>query len=428
MKYLKISNKGILDPKALSLVGASTKREDEKTIGQFGSGNKFALAYLLRNDYETSIYAGKDEIPVKLIEEKFRDKPFKVLNIAGNDTSITTEMGKDWELWQAIREIYCNALDEGEASIELTNKVEPEEDETHFYIKADDEVREFVSNFSSYFSETKRVLFECKYGKILEKDHEEKACIYRKGVKCFITKKKSAYDYDFNSIEINESRIVEYNWHIPEKLWKILKQCDDREIILKILKASGHDDYIESELGDNIASIYSSNMSDGFKNVVKSTNLAPKEYAGMLPEEDQLNHIMIPYKVFKQVQEHLDEENTHRKFNITNNALYREIEMKPLWEQTLRQVYDFLDEVGYNIPYDVKAVKFNKKNTLGSIKGEQILIADVCFERGMNEVLNTMIEEYIHIKHGVQDETRGMQAAIISEFITYMKNKNAYAI
>lgn len=51
MNYLKISNKGLLDVEALTLLGASSKRGDNTKIGMFGSGNKFSLAYLLRNNY-----------------------------------------------------------------------------------------------------------------------------------------------------------------------------------------------------------------------------------------------------------------------------------------------------------------------------------------------------------------------------------------
>lgn len=49
--YLKIENEGTVPVEAFTLIGASSKRDDSSKIGMFGSGNKYALAYLLRNNY-----------------------------------------------------------------------------------------------------------------------------------------------------------------------------------------------------------------------------------------------------------------------------------------------------------------------------------------------------------------------------------------
>ena len=79
MNYIRIKNNGIIDAKALHLVGASTKRDDSSKIGQFGSGNKYALAYLLRNNYNVKVFAGTREIEIKSEVEQFRDKEFNVI-------------------------------------------------------------------------------------------------------------------------------------------------------------------------------------------------------------------------------------------------------------------------------------------------------------------------------------------------------------
>ena len=79
MHYLKISNKGLLDVEALTLLGASSKRGDNTKIGMFGSGNKFSLAYLLRNNYELRIFSGLEEIKLTTIEKTFRDKKFNII-------------------------------------------------------------------------------------------------------------------------------------------------------------------------------------------------------------------------------------------------------------------------------------------------------------------------------------------------------------
>lgn len=168
MKYLKIKNNGIIDEKSLYLLGASTKRNDSTKIGMFGSGNKYALAFLLRNDFELSIYAGTEKISISYENEKLGNQEFRSIVVNGRNTGITTDFGKDWELWQAIREIYCNAIDEGGQTMEYVHEISPKDNETHFYISTRPEISNFFANYDSYFGDQKEVLFENKNGKILK--------------------------------------------------------------------------------------------------------------------------------------------------------------------------------------------------------------------------------------------------------------------
>ena len=56
-KFIKIESKGNIDPQAFVLLGASTKRDDESKIGFFGSGLKYSIAYLLRNNIEFKVFS-----------------------------------------------------------------------------------------------------------------------------------------------------------------------------------------------------------------------------------------------------------------------------------------------------------------------------------------------------------------------------------
>ena len=365
MKYLKIKNTGIIEPQALSLVGASTKRGDDSFIGQFGSGNKYALAYLIRNDYELRIFSGMNEIEIETKTEKFRSHDFNILYINGEKTSITSEMGKDWQLWQALRELYCNAIDEGDNIMCLVDQVEPAEDETHFYISITKEIEDFVESFDSYFSETKKVLFESEKGRILEKTGS-KANVYRKGVRCFNSEKLSVFDYDIDSIGINESRVAEYNWQVAQKIWELALSMTDKKLILRFLKKTSDKDYIESELG--VTGPYRSDMSKEFIETVKNINLAPAEYAGLIPPDEIHNYILVPNKLFEAVRDELDDSRVDKGFRIGTKGIYREIENKPLYEQTIKQALDFLKEVGdpcTNVPIGTTA-----KNLKSAVEGE----------------------------------------------------------
>lgn len=426
MKYIQIKNTGLIEPQALHLVGASTKRNDSTKIGQFGSGNKFALAYLLRNGYDVKVFSGTNEISITTKKENFRDHEFNVIYIGGEKTSITTEMGKDWEFWQSIREIVANSMDEGGYCMNFMQEIKPVENETHFYIDTKKDVMEFVSNFDNYFATNKKVFFECSAGRILEKSGD-KANIYRKGIKCHNSNRVSVYDYDFIDIQIDENRLVKYSWHVEEKMWDLIFRCDNEEIIMNILHNCHDDKFIEGCIAD-FATISSSNMSDTYKKCLKKINMAPKRFAGLLKPDEVNNHIIIPTKIFQSVRGMIGDDNVGEKFKVSSGGIFREIEPDKLQKATIKQAMYFFKEVSFNIPYEIVVAIFDEKDTMGCAYKNQIIISDVCLEKGVNDVSNTIIEEYIHLKYGARDETRAFQTAIITEMIGYMKKNNSIVI
>ena len=160
--------------------------------GDHTDGNlKKVIDYLLQNKNNLKIFSGLDEIKLSTKKIIFRDKEFNLLHINNQETSITTEMGKDWKLWQAIREIYCNALDEEGVDF-LIEGINPKPGETHFYIELKEELETFIKKFDNYFATKKEVLFKNKYGRILVKSGSE-ANIYRKGIRCVNSKTQSRY-------------------------------------------------------------------------------------------------------------------------------------------------------------------------------------------------------------------------------------------
>lgn len=428
MKWIKIKNKGMIQPEALHLMGGTTKTNDSTKIGQFGSGNKYALAYLLRNGYNVKIFSGLEEIKIETKSIDFRNNDFEVIYINGERTSITTKMGKDWEFWQSIREVYCNAIDEGENTMDFVSNISPVEGETHFYISMSKDVSHFVTNFDNYFAHNKQVLFESKFGKILPKSGDT-ANVYRKGIRCFNTNKTSVFDYDLNEIDIDENRLIKYSWQTDEKIWELIFSCDNEEIIYTILNNCSNKDFIESCISD-YSNINSSQISETFKKCLRKTRLAPIGFAGLLNPDEVKNHIIIPTKIYSAIRGVIGDENVGDKFKTTiRGAFFREIkELSSLQKASLKQVDYFFNEVGFKIPYEIKIAIFDDKNVLGTANNGIIYLSDICMEKGINEIANTILEEYIHIKYNVSDETRSFQTSLITEFISYMKQINSFVI
>lgn len=431
MNYLKFKNSGIITEEAIALLGASTKRNDDDKIGFFGSGNKFALAYLVRNNYEVRIFGGLEELVVTTVKKTLGENDFDVIKINGNETSITTEFGAKWELWQALRELYSNALDEGDGTLELVNEIEPKDGESHYYIKIRAEITEWFGKFNNYFAENKEVLFENKYGRILKK-HDDKGHLYRKGISVWHSDKNSLYDYDVNNISITEDRIVAYSWQVPTKIWNILYSCTDKTIIRNVLENSSKPGMLEGSISD-FTDIDASDISDEFKEVLRDLRVCAANMSGYLKNDERASTTILPSKIFSSLRQYLTDDNLGKEFRVgKNGSMYRVAEVDALQQANLNKVYEFLTEADYTEILEFKVVVgiFDNKNIMGYAdkEKEQIVVSDIAFEKGTNYILETLIEEFIHLKYDVKDETRAFQNAMIMEMVKIMKIKNAFVL
>ena len=96
-KYLEIKNNGELDIRILSLMGGTTKRDNKELIGNFGTGLKYSLAYILRNKVDVKIFIGGAEVILYTKTENISNTDFNILYVNGDRTSITDSLGVDWK-------------------------------------------------------------------------------------------------------------------------------------------------------------------------------------------------------------------------------------------------------------------------------------------------------------------------------------------
>lgn len=425
MKFLCIQNIGEIEEEALHLIGASTKRLQTNKIGQFGSGNKYALAYLVRNGYDVQIWSGTKQITITTQDVSFRENDFKVICLNGKQTSITTAMGKDWSLWQALREIYCNALDEGEAFMDVEDEIIPAEGVTKFYITNTSEVQDFMLEFDKYFGFNKKVLFENEFGRILEKTGST-ANIYRRGIRCMNTTSHSVFDYDFKDISVNEDRLVMYNWEVPSLIWKLVMKCTNKSVIRKILMSSCLENMMENQISE--FTNLETEMSQEFEEANKDLVTAPSGMSGLLSTEEIAGTIIVPTKVFQVTRPKLEIDNTPSQFRVDSSGMaFRAMKKSDFHSEVLKQCMDFFAECRFEMNYPIEVAVFEDKRILGLAYKDTIYISEIGMERGIIDVCNTIIEEYVHLKHDVKDKTRAMQTAIISEFLVYMQKINSYA-
>lgn len=430
-QFIKIESKGIIDTQAFILLGASSKRADNTKIGFFGSGLKYSIAYLLRNKIPFRAFAEYKEIKFTTVPTPFRDKSFDVICINGAQTSMTTEMGLDWEPWFVIREIYCNALDEGESSITVVDESEclPIEDKTVFYFEVTDSFKKIIAEWDYYFSENRGDL-------VFQDDKDNRIysggkglIVYRKGIRCwFEPEEKSVFHYDMPWILINESRSIKSLWEFKWNLTDYLQKTTNEKIILQLLQMIC-DSYEATLDWKSLVPSYSETWLD----CIGKRTLVPHENAGFWEEEVKASprdYIILPNNLIEGLKSKFtdkvriigsfDGSDTINEFKVLTNLSKRQ-------EFLMKEAEDFLKSAEYEIKYPMKVVRFIKANRLGQAKDGTILLSEKIFERGRKDLVATIVEEQEHLVTGYADETRAFQNHFINKFVSELENKtNTY--
>lgn len=432
MKYLEIKNKGLIEPEALTLLGGTTKRNDSTKIGMFGSGNKYALAYFIRNKIGINVFSGDKEIKISTIQRTFRDKDLNIITVNRKETSITDDTGPKWDLWQCIREIYSNAVDEGILSFQIVNEINIDNKSTSFFIEGNKDVLDFFTNKEKYIYNENRVLFECSHGRILKK-FGKTANIYRKGIRCFDTQKTSLYDYDIFDIDINESRIVNRDSEAMQAIWSILSLCTDKSIVENFLENHSTDSIIENNYYIDYWSFnnYEFKQSMVWDEIFKEKLVAPYKLGGFVDSIWHRQTYFVCDALYQKLKSIYGNDISALKGVNGQTIKYLVKEPTAIELATINKAKEFFAECDFEISFSVYVVDFiveDKNSIMGLAHNENILISSYCIERGVQYVVDTIFEEYVHLKHNCSDETRGMQNALISEMINYMKIKNCIVL
>lgn len=430
MKFIKITSKGEIDERAFSLLGASSKRDDNTKIGMFGSGLKYSLAFLLRNDIKFRVFSGYREVVFATNSEDFRDKSFNRISVNGTPTSLTTDMGIEWESWFVLREIYCNALDESDGAIAVEEHnsiadVLPVEDYTTFYISVDQQFQEILDNWDLYFSENRKDLLyhDSKMNQVYVGG--KNTIVYRKGIRChYIENVGSLFHYDMSWVKINESRTIASDWDFKWNLCKFLKEIEDKSIIHRILYN------INNFTEKNLHWENSWDWSDVWVGQIGDKYLVPTETAGFWEEELKTilkgNYIMLPSSMVQSLKLFFGDKVKVIGDDSTGDG---KADMKILNEVGKREQYlldtslKFLEDAGYKVKYPVKVVRFHKSEVLGQAKDETIFLSEKIFTMGQKQIVACIIEENEHIVTGYEDETRTFQNHLFSMIVSCYEEK-----
>jgi len=107
---------------AFTIMGANVKTVDDP-IGQFGTGLKYAVAVILRHGGSFRLFIEGEEYEFYVADKEFRGKELQTVRmrkrhgtlskwLSSKQLPFTLNYGRNWQLWQAYRELESNTRDE----------------------------------------------------------------------------------------------------------------------------------------------------------------------------------------------------------------------------------------------------------------------------------------------------------------------------
>lgn len=385
-------NPGEIDMTAVTTFGVSVK-ETENPIGYFGTGLKYAIAILLREGCGIKIYAGTDEHVFGIETATVRGKPFDFVTVATNDSApercgFTTEVGKNWQLWQAYRELFCNARDENGDAYRCREEPEPCRGATMVVVTGHQ--MEAIHNEQwKYFIEGE---IDYSFGGVEIQRKASHAYFYR-GVRVFDLPGSAMFTYnDTEALELTEDRSAKGGWWtIHHRIISAIKRATDEDFLRTVLTAP--ETALEYALDYHG---WGASPSPQFLRVV-----------GELVRDND--------KALNKTAKKVWEANRPAVFEP------RDVDLTDVQRTVLQRALAFCGQIGFKIDgaYPIRVVESLGPLVLGLARDETIFLAEQNFHQGgTKQVVATLIEEFVHLRHGHRDLTRELQNYLLERMVS----------
>jgi hypothetical protein len=245
-------NPGLIPLDAIRLMGASVKLEG--AFGRFGTGFKYAVATILRGGGTVRVWRGAEELDFFARDVDIRGTTFqevwldRVLDKAvdlheATPLGFTTQLGKDWEPWMALRELACNARDEGgDFKVIEVEAVPPcfsaKDGETVICVdwaEMDEAACSDGDKGGAHVFVSGELLHEERGVRVHAGVSEY---LYHRGVRVWKLPKPSTFTYDIvSAVDLTEDRGVKYGFCVEADVRNLFLLTDERPIIAAAVTA-----------------------------------------------------------------------------------------------------------------------------------------------------------------------------------------------
>ena len=446
MKYLCIENSGEIEVNAVRLKGASTKREDHVKIGKFGTGEKYALAVLMKEKIKIVIMSGEDKLTFHTEKAYLKDQEFDEVILQKHKTkiplSITTEMGLDWGIPQALREIVANAYDEGMAGVYIAKAIDGRAGYTRTFIELADPVAAFFNNLKHWFCKDRTPIedgiIKSPWGsnekggerysttnvnevswKIFSAPAGDGTRVYKNGVLVYVNKEQPAcFDYEISSLNVKEDRTCsQYDVHYA--LPKVLNALSKPNKIKLLNYIEKNPDALESTI-DSYSLDYDIDSPD-WKEILQEKVVTTEEVKRVVTHElSKVDHTILPQKWTKVLT---GEHNKCRKaediMSVASLKGFITKEITPEQWILVEKATAFLADLGIKLdPHKISLFETDKEvDSEYDAKEDNYFLNYVLFSKGTRALVETLLKEFFkkEIKHPVR--SLEYEAGLVKEMV-----------
>jgi len=250
---------GLIDVRSFTTFGFNSKPMTDNPIGFFGTGLKYAIAVLMRHKIPLVIWIGSDRYEFEPLVEDFRGKEFVAIHMKRSyglmkrftkeRLPFTTELGKNWELWQAFRELESNTRDEqGETDYIYQDPLKWEGYQTGrtVILVGDQKFVDVYNERDKVFLD--RTTLELRFHDTrngVEVFNQPSRHVYYRGMRVYdLPKDKvSKYTYNFTrAMDLTEDRTLKYTFYMFMYLANVVIESND-DLFVKAIVGSDKDSF-----------------------------------------------------------------------------------------------------------------------------------------------------------------------------------------
>jgi len=373
---------------------AVSAKETENPIGFFGTGMKYALAILAKAEAQVTISllddnGARQNFHLCTKKKIIRGKEFHFVCLGGEELPFTTDLGKQWQLWMAYRELYCNALDEGGTVTDGDNF--PSDSGTIIRV-THEEIEKVHREKDIYFlsGEPLGKLEDGPYIHTLNKGNPKG--VFKRGIFVGGLQHPCMFTYNLVDGELSEDRLLRNLWMLENDLVKGFVKSNDPALLRQVLQPPKGTFEAQLDYDRHY------HPSDIFMSVMKELL---RNNRGAIPES-----AIVLYE-------------KHEKIEIETFVPTK------VQQKMLDKAIGFVESLGHTpTDYPINLVVSLGKNILGEARNGQIYLSRRLFEAGTKAVASCLLEEYIHLKLQFKDNTYEMQTYLFDTIISLREELN----